>query len=211
MKHEGILTVVSGFSGAGKGTVMKRLMELYGGQYALSVSATSRAPRPGEVDGREYFFKTEEEFEQMIREDQLIEHARYVNHYYGTPAEYVFSQMKAGKDVILEIETQGALQVKKKYPDTLLVFVTPPTAKELKERLLGRGTEAEEVIAMRLSQAAQEALLMPEYDYIVVNETGKVDACAEEIHRLIQSQHGQSARNREFIEAIREDLRTFII
>lgn len=209
MRREGILTVVSGFSGAGKGTVMKRLMELYGDTYALSVSATSRAPRPGEEEGREYFFKTEDEFKEMISKGRLIEYAEYVNHYYGTPAEYVFSQMKEGKDVILEIETQGALQVKEKYPDTLLVFITPPSAEELHSRLSSRGTETDEVIAQRLSQAAEEAVLMPRYDYIVINENGRVDACARELHGLIQSQHGASGRCRELIEKMKTGLSTF--
>ena len=136
-KKKGILIVVSGFSGAGKGTLMKRLLEDYD-DYALSVSATTRSPRPGEEDGREYFFKSVEEFEKMIAQDELIEYAKYVNNYYGTPKEYVMQQLEEGKDVILEIEIQGALKVKEKYPDTLLLFVTPPGARELKERLVGR-------------------------------------------------------------------------
>ena len=134
-KKKGILIVVSGFSGAGKGTLMKRLLEDYD-DYALSVSATTRSPRPGEEDGREYFFKSVEEFEKMIAQDELIEYAKYVNNYYGTPKEYVMQQLEEGKDVILEIEIQGALKVKEKYPDTLLLFVTPPGARELKERLV---------------------------------------------------------------------------
>ena len=140
-KNKGILTVVSGFSGSGKGTIMKELLKRYEGQYALSVSATTRNPREGEVDGREYFFRTREEFEQMIAEDALVEYARYVGNYYGTPRAYVEEQLEAGKDVILEIEIQGALKVKEKFPDTLLLFVTPPSAEELKNRLVGRGTE----------------------------------------------------------------------
>ena len=139
MDKEGILIVVSGFSGAGKGTIMKELLEKYD-NYALSVSATTRKPRPGEEEGKAYFFKTREEFEKMIAKDELIEYARYVENYYGTPRMYVEEQLKAGKDVILEIEIQGALKVKEKFPDTLLLFVTPPTAAELKRRLAGRGT-----------------------------------------------------------------------
>lgn len=131
MKRQGMLAVVSGFSGAGKGTVMKALLEKYE-NYALSISATTRAPRPGEQDGREYFFMTDEQFEELIQNDRLIEHARYVNHYYGTPRSYVESKMAEGKDVILEIEIQGALNVKKQYPDAILIFVVPPTAAELK-------------------------------------------------------------------------------
>ena len=148
MEQEGILIVVSGFSGSGKGTIMKELLQRYD-NYALSISATTRQPREGEVDGREYFFKTREEFEKMIAKDELIEYAKYVNNYYGTPKAYVQEQLHAGKDVILEIEIQGALKVKEKFPETLLLFVTPPTASELKKRLVGRGTESMEVIEQR--------------------------------------------------------------
>ncbi|MDY3714527.1 MAG: guanylate kinase, partial [Blautia sp.] len=136
MSDRGMLAVVSGFSGAGKGTLMKRLLEKYD-CYALSVSATTRAPRDGEEHGREYFFHTKEEFEELILQDALIEYAKYVDNYYGTPKSYVEKQLEAGKDVILEIEIQGALKVKEKLPDTLLLFVTPPSAEELKRRLEG--------------------------------------------------------------------------
>ena len=136
--NKGILVVVSGFSGAGKGTVMKRLMEKYDG-YALSVSATTRKPRPGEEDGREYFFRTRDEFEKLIEEDALLEYARYVENYYGTPRSYVEEQLQAGRNVILEIEIQGAMKIKEKIPEALLVFVTPPTVEELERRLTGRG------------------------------------------------------------------------
>ena len=130
MREKGILIVVSGFSGSGKGTIMKELLKQYD-NYALSISATTRNPRPGEKDGREYFFKTVEDFEKMIAKEELIEYARYVDNYYGTPRAYVEEQLEAGKDVILEIEIQGALKVKEKFPDTLLLFVTPPSAEEL--------------------------------------------------------------------------------
>ena len=156
MNQRGILIVVSGFSGAGKGTLMKELMKRYEETYALSVSATTRNPREGEVDGREYFFKTTEEFEKMIAKEELIEYARYVENYYGTPRTYVEQQLEAGKDVILEIEIQGALKVKERFPDTLLLFVTPPSAKELRRRLVGRGTETMEVIESRLERAVEE-------------------------------------------------------
>ena len=130
MSRKGVLAVVSGFSGAGKGTLMKALLSEHADQYALSISATTRGPREGEVDGREYFFKTKDQFEQMIAEDALIEHACYVGNYYGTPKSYVMEQLEAGKNVILEIEIQGALKgVKERFPDTLLLFVTPPSAR----------------------------------------------------------------------------------
>ncbi len=140
--NRGILIVFSGFSGAGKGTVMQRLLEQYKDQYALSISATTRPPRPNEEDGREYFFKTRKEFEKMIEKNELIEYALYVENYYGTPKAYVEEQLSAQKDVILEIEIQGALKVKELFPDTLLLFVAPPDARTLQERLTGRGTEA---------------------------------------------------------------------
>lgn len=169
MDKRGVLIVVSGFSGSGKGTLMKELLNRYD-NYALSVSATTRAPRPGEEEGREYFFKTTEEFEKMIAKDELIEYARYVDNYYGTPRAYVEEQLAAGKDVILEIEIQGALKIKKKFQDTLLLFVTPPTAGELRRRLVGRGTETMDVIEYRMSRAKnyvhlrnliQDLLLIP--------------------------------------------------
>ena len=156
MNTHGILIVVSGFSGSGKGTIMKELLKRYD-NYALSISATTRAPREGETDGREYFFKTREEFEKMIAKEELIEYAEYVNNYYGTPRAYVEEQLTAGKDVILEIEIQGALKVKKKFPDTLLLFVTPPSAEELRKRLIGRGTETMEVIEQRMQRAIEES------------------------------------------------------
>ena len=154
--NKGILVVVSGFSGAGKGTVMKRLMEKYD-DYALSVSATTRKPRPGEEDGREYFFRTRDEFEKLIEEDALLEYAQYVENYYGTPRSYVEEQLQAGRNVILEIEIQGAMKIKEKIPEALLVFVTPPTVEELERRLTGRGTETAQVIADRLARAGEEA------------------------------------------------------
>ena len=169
MNKEGILIVVSGFSGAGKGTIMKALLERYD-NYALSISATTRNPRPGEEEGKAYFFKTTEEFEKMIAKDDLIEYAMYVGNYYGTPKAYVEEQLRAGKDVILEIEIQGALKVKEKFPNTLLLFVTPPSAEELRKRLEGRGTETQEVIDGRMKRAIEEAEYMDQYDYLVVND-----------------------------------------
>ena len=200
---KGILTDLSGFSGAGKGTAMKRLMEKYD-DYALSISATTRNPREGEVDGREYFFKATEEFEKMIAQDELIEYARYVNHYYGTPRSYVEEQLENGKDVILEIEIQGALKVKEKFPDTLLVFITPPSAKELRRRLIGRGTESMEVIEQRLARAKEEAEGIDDYDCLIVNDD--LESCVDELHSVIQNEKKKVARNGEFISKIRKEL-----
>ena len=207
MSRKGILAVVSGFSGAGKGTLMKALLSEHADQYALSISATTRGPREGEVDGREYFFKTKEQFEQMIAEDALIEHACYVGNYYGTPKSYVMEQLEAGKNVILEIEIQGALAVKEKFPDTLLLFVTPPSAQELERRLRGRGTETDEVIKSRLKRAVEEAEFMDRYDYILVND--ELETCVREMHELIQAQSHKTSQNQEFIVEMKEDLKQF--
>ena len=204
MDKEGILIVVSGFSGAGKGTIMKELLEKYD-NYALSVSATTREPRPGEEEGKAYFFKSKEEFEKMIAKEELIEYARYVENYYGTPRMYVEEQLKAGKDVILEIEIQGALKVKEKFPDTLLLFVTPPTAAELKRRLAGRGTETMDVIEYRLGRAKEEAQGIEHYDYLIIND--RLDECVEEVHRIIQGEHRRVSRNQRMIENIKRDLK----
>ena len=202
--NKGILVVVSGFSGAGKGTVMRRLLEKYD-NYALSVSVTTRAPRPVEEDGREYFFRTREEFEQLIREDALIEYAQYVENYYGTPRSYVEQQLEAGKDVILEIEIQGAQKIKERNPEALLVFVTPPSVDELKNRLIGRGTETMEVIEGRLKRAAEEAKGMDQYEYLLINENDKVEECVDRLHQIIQSEHFRTLRNVPLIKQIQED------
>ena len=203
MNHQGILVVVSGFSGAGKGTLMKELLKRYD-NYALSISATTRAPREGETDGKEYFFVTKEQFEKMRDERKLVEYAQYVNNYYGTPKEYVEQKMAEGKDVILEIEIQGALKVKKRFPDALLLFVTPPSAEELRRRLVGRGTETLEVINARLARAAEEASGMEAYDYLLINDD--LDRCVEEMHQLIQLQHRKTSYHLDFLSKMREDL-----
>lgn len=204
MDKKGILIVVSGFSGSGKGTLMKELLARYPDTYALSISATTRAPRAGETDGREYFFVTKDEFEKMIAKGELIEYARYVENYYGTPRSYVEQKLNEGKDVILEIEIQGALKVKKAFPDTLLLFVTPPSACELKKRLVGRGTETMDVIESRMNRACEEAEGMDRYDYLIVNDD--LDACVEEMHSIIQGEHRRSSRNRAFMRSMKEDL-----
>lgn len=207
MRNEkGILMIISGFSGAGKGTVVKEMTQRYS-NYALSISATTRKPRDGEEDGVSYFFKTKEEFEAMIEEQQFIEYARYVDNYYGTPKAYVESQLEAGRDVILEIELQGALKVKEQFPETVLIFVTPPSAEELERRLVGRGTEDAQTIAKRMSRAYEESFFMEKYNYIVVNDT--VSECADEIHRIIRSEHAKSCRNRDFNIEIQSQLKQY--
>lgn len=205
MSKKGILAIISGFSGAGKGTVVNRLLEKE--NYAVSISATTRKPRTGEVDGQNYFFKTKDEFEKMIANDQLIEYAEYVGNYYGTPKDYVFKKLDEGFDVILEIEMQGALKVKEKFPETALIFITPPSADELKKRLVGRGTETAEQIEKRMSRAVDECPYMNQYDYIVVNDD--LDECVDEIHRLLQSIHNAKENQQELINMITEDLKKF--
>lgn len=216
MDKKGILLVVSGFSGAGKGTIMKRLLEKHADDYALSVSATTRKPRPGEVHGREYFFVTKDEFEQMISDNQLIEYAQYVENYYGTPRKYVEDQLESGKSVILEIEIQGALKVKEKFPETKLFFITTPSANILKERLTGRGTETLDVIDARLSRAYEESMGMENYDYLVINDD--LETAVDEIHGIIQnecdnnSSMNESNRmsvNIEFLNKMRNELLSF--
>ena len=206
MGKRGILLVVSGFSGAGKGTLMKELVKRYE-NYALSISATTRSPREGEADGREYFFKSVEEFERMIAEDALIEYACYVGNYYGTPRAYVEEQLSRGRDVILEIEIQGARKVKKRFPNTLLLFVSPPSAEVLKARLSCRGTETSEVIAQRLARGAEEAEGMEDYDYFVVNDL--LEECVEQVHRIVEGERSRVFRNKERMEAIRAELKEF--
>lgn len=203
MSKKGSLVIISGFSGAGKGTVVKELMTRYD-CYALSVSATTRAPREGEVNGREYFFKTKEEFEELIRQDALYEYACYVSNYYGTPKAYVQEQLAAGKDVILEIEVQGALKVKEKNPEALLLFVAPPSAEELRNRLLHRGTESEEVIRERMNRAAEESLLMDRYEYLVIND--QLDDCVTEVHQLIQREHLRMEANTDMVTKLQKEL-----
>lgn len=207
MVKKGILIVVSGFSGAGKGTIMKQLLQQYPERYALSISATTRKPRTGEADGVEYFFQTREQFEEMIAKGELIEYAQYVENYYGTPQTYVNEQLAAGKDVILEIEIQGALKVKEKFPETLLMFVSTPSAEELKNRLVGRGTEDMDTIRARLGRAVEESQGIENYDYIVIND--KLEKCVEEIHAIVSSEHSRVSRNINFIQQIREELSGF--
>ena len=206
MRRKGILIVVSGFSGVGKGTLMKQLVHSYD-NYALSVSMTTRQPRPGESDGKEYFFVSREVFEKTIAENGLIEYANYCGNYYGTPKEYVKKQLEKGKDVILEIEIQGALKVREQFPTALLLFVMPPSAQELKKRLEGRGTETKEVIDKRLKRATEEAEGIENYDFIVIND--KLEECVKEMHGLILAAHETPDRNQEFIDNMRKELENF--
>ncbi|MBD5528127.1 MAG: guanylate kinase [Lachnospiraceae bacterium] len=202
----GVLAVISGFSGAGKGTLMKRLTRDYD-NYALSVSMTTRAPREGERDGIEYFFVDTETFKERIQQGRMLEYACYCGNYYGTPKDYVQEQLKAGRNVILEIEIQGALQIRKLMPDCLLLFVTPPSAAQLKSRLEGRGTESPEVIAKRLARAVEESEGIEAYDYIVINDD--LEECVKQIHSMVQNARYTPARQETLIKEIRGELNGF--
>lgn len=200
---KGILSVVSGFSGAGKGTLLNEMLKKYD-NYSLSISATTRKPREGEIEGSSYFFKTKEEFEDMISKDAFIEYASYVGNYYGTPKSYVVDKLEKGQDVILEIEIQGALKVKEKYPDALLIFITTKDASTLKSRLFRRGTESDKEIEARLKRAAKEAAVMKDYDYILVNDN--LNLAVDDLHKLIQAQKNKIDFNKDLIDIIKKDL-----
>ena len=189
--------------GAGKGTLLNEMLKKYN-NYSLSISATTRKPREGEIDGKSYFFKTKEEFEDMIREDAFIEYASYVGNYYGTPKSYVMDKLEKGQDVILEIEIQGALKVKEKYPEAMLIFISTPNALSLKERLEGRKTENTDQIKARLKRAAEEAGGMEKYDYILINDN--LNEAVDNLHQLIQSQKSKVSYNINLIDIIKKDL-----
>ena len=206
MDNRGVLAVISGFSGAGKGTLMNALLERYE-SYALSVSVTTRSPREGEQEGREYFFISQERFDEMAENGELLEYARYVNHSYGTPKSYVMKNLEEGRDVLLEIEIQGALQIRAIFPEAILIFITPPSAEELERRLIGRGTEDAETVRKRLGRAAQEAEGMEQYDYLLVNDD--IDRCAEELHGVIQAARSRMGNHLEFVSGIKEQMKQF--
>ena len=204
MTEKGLLVILSGFSGAGKGTLVRELLRRYPEEYALSVSATTRQPRAGEKNGTDYFFVTKEQFEELIRSDGLIEYACYVGNYYGTPREYVERQRDLGKDVLLEIEIQGARKVKEAFPEAVLIFIAPPDAQTLASRLSGRGTETPEQIAGRLRRAAEESRCMQDYDYLLINDD--LDKAAERLHDLISVQHCRMELNSRTAERLSSDL-----
>ncbi|MDR1567684.1 MAG: guanylate kinase [Streptococcaceae bacterium] len=187
MSERGLLIVFSGPSGVGKGTVRKAIFENENHQFEYSVSMTTRKQRPGEVDGVDYFFRTKEEFETMIKNGEMLEYAEYVGNYYGTPLKYVNETLDLGKDVFLEIEVQGALQVKEKAPDGVYIFLTPPDLIELRERITNRGTDSEKVINQRMKKAREEIEMMQVYDYAVVND--EVDLAVAHIMKIIEAEH----------------------
>lgn len=205
MTHKrGILFILSGPSGVGKGTVRQRLFE-ENTHLRYSVSATTRQKRPGEKDGTDYFFKSTETFETMIENDELLEYAKYVNNYYGTPKQYVFNELNAGHDVFLEIEVQGAMQVKKNFPEGVFIFLFPPSLEELKNRIIGRGTESAQLVINRLKEARNEIDMMKAYNYVVVNDD--VDNAVHKIKSIIESEHCKRERfETEYKMILEEDI-----
>jgi len=189
--RNGLLIVISGPAGTGKGTVVGRLLEK-NPNIKLSISKTTRKPRPGEKEGVNYFFVSREQFEEEIKNERFLEYAEYNNNYYGTPKDFVFETLEKGFDVILEIETKGALQIKKVFSDAVLIFLLPPSIEELYKRLLKRGTESEDEIKARLEIAKNEIKLVPEYDYCVINDN--VDDAAEKIQKIIEVEKLKSRR-----------------
>lgn len=207
MNRRGIMIVLSGFSGVGKGTLVRELLRAYD-NYALSVSMTTRKPREGEQEGVSYYFVDRDAFEKTIAEDGLIEYAQYCGNYYGTPRRYVENTLAEGRDVILEIEIQGALKIKERFPQALLLYVMPPCAAELKKRLVGRGTEEAAVIEKRLKRAREEAEGIENYDYIVINDD--LEECVREVHGIITAARRTPDRNEQFIAEIRSELDTLV-
>ncbi|NLK36469.1 MAG: guanylate kinase [Epulopiscium sp.] len=196
MNKEGILVIISGPSGSGKGTVVSELVKT--DSFLLSISATTRSPRAYEKNGEHYYFYTKEEFEYMREHGQLLEWAEFCDNYYGTPRIYVEKQLKQGKNIILEIEVQGALQVKKLYPESILVFLIPPNLEELGRRLINRGTEDKETINKRIHRALEEMEYIPQYDYIVINET--VEKAKKDIETIVAAETMKCSRNKKIKE-----------
>ncbi|GAA0484928.1 guanylate kinase [Alkalibacterium sp. s-m-22] len=203
MKDRGLLIVLSGPSGVGKGTVRKAIFDNYSNEFDYSISMTTRKRREGEKEGIDYYFRTKEEFEQLIAEDGLLEYAEYVGNYYGTPLEYVNQTLDEGRDVFLEIEVQGALKVREKMPEGIFIFLSPPDLDELKSRIVNRGTDSDEMIERRMHKAVEELKLIQYYDYVVENDT--VKNAARKIRNIIESEHLKVTRNlREYAEIIEE-------
>ncbi|MGD7021044.1 guanylate kinase [Rossellomorea vietnamensis] len=187
MKEKGLLIVLSGPSGVGKGTVRKEIFSQEDTRFEYSISMTTRLPREGEVDGVDYFFKSREEFEGLIEKGKLLEYAEFVGNYYGTPEDYVRETINNGKDVFLEIEVQGAKQIREKFPEGLFIFLAPPSLSELQNRITTRGTETEDLILNRMTTARKEIEMMDLYDYVVEND--KVENATEKIKSIVQAEH----------------------
>lgn len=194
MIRKGLLIVISGPSGTGKGTICKSLRQ-HNPEIEVSISATTRKPRTGEIDGRDYFFKTKDEFEKMIESNELIEYAQVYDSYYGTPKQYVKDKLLGGNDVILEIDIQGALKIKDKFEEGVFIFIVPPSMKELKRRIEGRGTESEEAIMKRFQSAYQELNFISRYNYVVIND--EVETAVHRIESIITAEKCRVDRNKE--------------
>lgn len=192
LNEKGLLIVISGPSGVGKGTVRKALFERPGHNLEYSVSMTTRTPRNGETEGKEYYFVTKEQFEEAIKEGNMLEHAKFVNNYYGTPKDKVIEQLNTGKEVVLEIEVQGALQVKAKMPGAVFIFIAPPSWEALENRLTSRGTEPKEIIEERLLKARNELMVASSYDYIVIND--EIENAVDKIIAIIRAEHARCDR-----------------
>ncbi|CAD2079235.1 guanylate kinase [Jeotgalicoccus meleagridis] len=192
VSDKGLLIVLSGPSGVGKGTVRKAIFDHPETNFKYSISMTTRDKREGEVDGVDYFFKSKEEFETLIEQDKFIEYAKYVGNYYGTPVDYVKDTIAEGHDVFLEIEVEGAKQVREKFPDALFIFLAPPTLAQLEERLIGRGTDSKEVIDYRISEAKRELNMMNLYDYVVINDD--VETARERVQCIVEASHLERSR-----------------
>lgn len=203
MSSRGILFIISGPAGSGKGTVVKELRKMLP-DLALSVSATTRLPRPGEEEGVNYYYKTREMFEEMLTAGEILEHTEYMGNYYGTPASEVSRCLDAGLDLVLEIEVDGACQIKRLYPDSVAVMLIPPDSRTLEARLRGRGTETEEVILGRLARAREELAMAPSYDYVVVNGDDAVEACAQRICAIIEAEKSRMVRMTDTLSAFFE-------
>jgi len=193
LNERGLLVIISGPSGVGKGTIRKALFEIPDNNFCYSVSMTTRKPRQGEVDGLDYFFVSNEEFERRIKENGFLEYAEFVNAYYGTPIDYIEEQMEDGKEVIVEIEVQGALQVKERMPEAVFIFIVPPSRQALIDRLVHRGTDTDEIIKKRIEKAEREYSLAYKYDYIVVND--EVTNAADRIYAIIRAEHAKTERS----------------
>jgi guanylate kinase len=204
MKPRGLLIVVSGPSGAGKGTICKSLLKEYSG-IQISVSATTRKPRSGEVDGVNYFFLEKDDFIQKIDRGEFLEHAKVYENYYGTPSEFVMEKINSGEDVLLEIDIQGALQVKEKYSEGVFVFILPPSMEELKNRIVGRGSETEESLKIRYSSAIDEISFIKDYDYYVIND--KIDSATKKLMSIIEAEKNKVVNNMaELINEFKEEI-----
>ena len=201
-QRKGLLLVVSGPSGVGKGTLVKALMDR-NSKIKMSVSATTREPRPGEIEGVHYFFKTEEEFKAMVDRGEFLEYIHvFGSKYYGTPRSFVEQHLENGYDVILEIDVQGAMKVKQAFPDAVLMFITAPSMSEIKSRLIGRGTETMEQVEKRFATAFEEIKMIPQYDYVIVNDV--VDVAVHHMEAILEAERCRTARSTYLLEATEE-------